>query len=67
MRLKDKLIIQRGHPATGSQGIKDDLVNAGAEWVDRPAFRDGQLVWGRVVADIPDFCRELVAAIKDKS
>jgi protease I len=48
--------------ATGSLGIKDDLVNAGAEWVDAPAFRDGNLVWGRVVADIPDFCRELVAA-----
>jgi protease I len=55
--------IVRGHPATGSLGIKDDLENAGATWVDRPAFRDGNLVWGRVVADIPDFCRELVDAL----
>ena len=52
-----------GARATGSLGIKDDLVNAGAEWVDEPAFRDGTLVWGRVVADIPDFTRELVAAL----
>ena len=52
-----------GRRATGSLGIKDDLVNAGATWVDEPAFRDGNLVWGRVVADIPDFCRELVAAL----
>ncbi len=52
-----------GARATGSLGIKDDLVNAGAEWVDEPAFRDGNLVWGRVVADIPDFTRELVAAL----
>ena len=52
-----------GHKATGSLGIKDDLLNAGAEWVDEPAFRDGNLVWGRVVEDIPDFCRELVAAL----
>jgi len=51
-----------GDRATGSLGIKDDLVNAGAEWVDEAAFRDGTLVWGRVVADIPDFTRELVAA-----
>ncbi len=51
-----------GSRATGSLGIKDDLVNAGAEWIDEPAFRDGNLVWGRVVADIPDFTRELVAA-----
>ncbi|TCJ16814.1 type 1 glutamine amidotransferase [Rubrobacter taiwanensis] len=52
-----------GVRATGSLGIKDDLINAGAEWVDKPAFREGNLVWGRVVADIPDFCRELVAAL----
>ena len=31
--------------------------------MDEPAFRDGTLVWGRVVDDIPAFCRELVAAL----
>ena len=55
--------IVKGHRATGSLGIKDDLVNAGATWVDEPAFRDGNIVWGRVVEDIPAFCRELVKAI----
>ena len=55
--------IVRDRPATGSLGIKDDLVNAGATWVDQAAFRDGNLVWGRIVADIPAFCRELVAAL----
>lgn len=54
-----------GRRATGSKGIKDDLINAGATWVDEPAFRDGNIVWGRVVADIPDFCRELVAALAE--
>ena len=57
--------IVRGRRATGSLGIKDDLINAGALWVDEAAFRDGNLVWGRVVDDIPDFCRELVAALVD--
>lgn len=55
--------IVRGHRATGSVAIKDDLENAGATWVDASAFRDGNLVWGRVVADIPDFNRELVQAL----
>jgi protease I len=55
--------IVRGFKVTGSTGIKDDLVNAGGTWVDAPAFRDRNQVWGRVVADIPDFCRELVKAI----
>jgi len=49
-----------GHRATGSRGIKDDLINAGATWVDEPAFRDGNQVWGRVVEDIPAFCQELI-------
>ena len=53
--------IVEGKRATGSLGIKDDLVNAGATWVDEPAFSDGNIVWGRVVDDIPAFCRELVA------
>lgn len=54
-------IVARGRPVTGSLGIRDDLVNAGAEWVDEPAFTDGSLAWGRVVEDIPAFERELVA------
>lgn len=55
--------IVTGKKATGSEGIKDDLVNAGAVWVDAPAFRDGNLVWGRVVEDIPAYCREFINAI----
>ncbi len=55
--------ILKGRRATGSLGIKDDLINAGATWVDEAAFRDGNLVWGRIVADIPAFCRELVATL----
>jgi protease I len=55
--------IVRGRRATGSAGIKDDLENAGAIWLDKPAFREGNLVWGRVVADLPDFCCELVAGL----
>lgn len=59
--------IVAGHHATGSEGIKDDLINAGAIWRDAPAFRSGNLVWGRVVADIPDFCRELVKALTQEA
>lgn len=58
--------IMRGHKATGSTGIKDDIVNAGGIWVDEAAFREGNMVWGRVVEDIPAFCRELVAALAEK-
>ena len=56
-------IIKKGQRVTGSTGIKDDLANAGGVWADEPAFREGNQVWGRVVADIPDFNRELVKAL----
>ena len=59
-------ILTGGH-ATGSLGIKDDLENAGMKWLDKAAFREGNLVWGRVVADIPAFNKELVAALLEKS
>lgn len=57
--------IVKGHEATGSQGIKDDILNAGATWRDEPAFRSGNIVWGRVVPDIPYFCRELIKALEE--
>lgn len=59
-------ILTGGH-ATGSLGIKDDLENAGMKWLDKAAFREGNLVWGRVVADIPAFNKELVAALLEKA
>lgn len=58
-------IIKKGQRVTGSTGIKDDLLNVGGVWVDEPAFREGNQIWGRVVADIPDFNRELVKALTE--
>jgi protease I len=59
--------ICRGKRVTGSEGIRDDMENAGAIWVDEPAFRAENIVWGRVVADIPDYCRELIKALSSRS
>ncbi|MGM0502615.1 MAG: DJ-1/PfpI family protein, partial [Bacillota bacterium] len=56
--------IVAGKEATGSEGIKDDLINAGAKWVDQAAVKSGNLVWGRVVKDIPDYCRLLVETLQ---
>lgn len=56
--------IVEGHEATGTTAIRDDLRNAGATWRDEAAFQDDPYVWGRVVKDIPDFCRELIDAIE---
>ncbi|MGM0432056.1 MAG: type 1 glutamine amidotransferase domain-containing protein [Spirochaetota bacterium] len=57
--------VVEGRKVTGSVGIKDDLVHAGATWVDEPAFVDGNFIWGRVVADIPDYNRILIETLSN--
>ncbi|QDT03005.1 Putative cysteine protease YraA [Rubripirellula lacrimiformis] len=46
---------------TGSPGIRDDLVNAGAIYEDASVVVDGHHVTSRRPDDLPDFCRELLA------
>jgi len=52
--------IVRGRTVTSFPSIRDDLVNAGAQWVDREVVVDGNLISSRVPADLPAFCRALV-------
>jgi len=54
-----------GRNVTGSLGIQDDLEHAGGIWIDTPAFRDGNRVWGRIVEDIPFYQKELIAALDE--
>ena len=48
---------------TGSPGIKDDLVNAGAVWVDEPVVIDRHFVSSRKPDDLPDFCRGMLQVL----
>lgn len=59
--------IIKGRKFTGSRGIKDDMENAGGLWVDEPAFQDSNLVWGRVVEDIPEYQRVLIKALRERA
>lgn len=58
--------IVRGKRLTSFFAIKDDMVNAGANWVDEPVVRDGQLITSRVPNDLPFFCREIISALSGK-
>ena len=48
--------VYRGVTVTGSPGIKDDLVNAGAIWRDEAVVIDRHFVSSRKPDDLPDFC-----------
>ena len=55
--------ILKGKKATGFFAIKDDLVNAGANYVDAEVVRDGNLITSRKPDDLPAFCRETIEAL----
>jgi protease I len=56
--------ILTGRTATSVPAIKDDVKNAGANWVDQDVAIDGNLITSRFPADLPAFCREIIRAMK---
>jgi len=54
-----------GRRVTSFFAIKDDLVNAGAEWVDQEVVRDGNLITSRMPNDLPAFCRAIITALEE--
>lgn len=57
--------IAEGRRLTSYFSIRDDLVNAGADWVDEEVVVDGPLITSRSPDDLPAFCRTLVAALAE--
>jgi protease I len=55
--------ILKGKRATSFFSIKDDLVAAGATWVDEEVVIDGTLITSRRPDDLPAFCRAIVSAL----
>ena len=55
--------ILKGKKVTGYFAIKDDLINAGANYVDQEVVRDGNLITSRQPGDLPAFCREIIEAL----
>ncbi len=49
-----------GYTMTSTPGIKDDLIHAGATWVDEEAVVDRHIVSGRRPPDLPAFMRAFI-------
>jgi len=58
--------VYKGVRVTGSLGIKDDLINAGALWADAPVVVDRHFVSSRKPDDLPDFCRAILKVLKQQ-
>ncbi|MCG6908664.1 MAG: type 1 glutamine amidotransferase [Deltaproteobacteria bacterium] len=50
-----------GKKMTSFFAIKDDMVNAGADWVDREVVVDGNLITSRKPDDLPGFMQAIIA------
>lgn len=56
--------VLRGRTATCFSGIKDDVINAGAHYVDQEVVRDGNLITSREPDDLPAFLKEIIARLE---
>lgn len=52
--------IVKGRRMTSTTGIRDDVVNAGATWVDEPVVVDGNIISSRIPNDLPAFGEALI-------
>jgi protease I len=57
--------VAKGRKLTAYQAIKDDLVHAGAQFVDQEVVVDRNLITSRKPDDLPAFCRALVRALAE--
>lgn len=55
--------VVKGRRLTSAKQIRDDLINAGAEWVDEPVVLDGNLITSRYPHDLPGFVEAIERAL----
>lgn len=53
-----------GRTVTSFFAIKDDLVHAGANYVDAEVVVDGNIITSRKPEDLPAFCRAIIQALQ---
>ena len=58
--------ILKGRTVTGFFAIRDDLVNAGATYLDKEVVVDGNLITSRTPDDLPAFLRAIIAGLQTR-
>ena len=60
----DKCKYSKRKKITSYFAIKQDVINAGATYLDQKVVRDGNLITSRKPDDLPDYCKEIINALK---
>src|SRR3989344_5354436 len=58
-----KADVFKGKKMTCFMAVKDDAINAGANYVDEEVVIDSNLITSRQPDDLPAFCREIIKAL----
>jgi protease I len=53
-----------GRTVTSYVAIKDDMVHAGANWIDKEVVVDGNIITARKPDDLPAFCKEIIRVMQ---
>lgn len=56
--------ILQGRKVTSTPGIKDDMENAGAVWLDVPSVIDGHIISSRRPPDLPEYMRDFINVLE---
>ena len=56
--------IVKGKKATSFFAIKDDMINAGAVFIDKEVVVDGNLITSRTPNDLPAFCTQIIKYLR---
>lgn len=59
--------VLKGKKVTSVSAIKDDMVNAGARWIDQEVVVDKNLITSRRPSDLPAFLKEIIKALAEGS
>lgn len=55
--------LAKGLTMTCFSSIKEDVINAGAKYVDEPVVKDRRIITSRFPSDLPAFCREIISTL----
>ncbi|WP_105474294.1 type 1 glutamine amidotransferase domain-containing protein [Jejuia pallidilutea] len=54
-----------GRKVTSYKSIKDDVINAGGNWVDEEVVVDSGLITSRNPKDLPAFCNKIIEEVRE--
>ena len=57
--------LAKGRTVTCVPIIKDDVINAGGNYIDQPVVRDGNLITSRLPGDLPVFCKAIIEYLEE--